>query len=84
MTTFANLARKSVLAVALLAGLSFTAGAAKACNYYYKNVTTYVTVQRPVAYYITRFDDCGHAYQVRVVDYQPVRVPVTTLVKYYY
>ena len=84
MNLLANLTHKSALTIALFAGLAFTASAASACDYYYRDVTTYVTVQQPVAYYATRYDDCGDAYQVRLVSYRTVRVPVTQRLRFYY
>jgi hypothetical protein len=78
--------RRLVAPVLLAAGFTFgSTGTAEACHgYYYRTVTNYVTVERPVAYWVTLYDDYGDAYQVRQVNYRTVRVPYTRQVKVYY
>lgn len=60
------------------------AGSATACDppaYVWKTVTVYVTVEKPVVTYETRYHECGTPYQVKVVHYVDVTVPVTKSVK---
>ncbi|WP_145431217.1 hypothetical protein [Lacipirellula limnantheis] len=72
-----------MLSVAVATALALAAGPSQACDYYYyRTVTTYVAVQ-PVGYYVTHYDDCGDAYQVRVVTHRTVRVPVARQEKVY-
>lgn len=78
-----NLTRKSLFSVAALAGLAGASGAA-ACEPTYRTVTRYVTVQQPIAKYITRYDECGDAYLVKLVTYRTVTVPVTQVVRSVY
>lgn len=47
-------AKKSLVAAAAALAVTGAAGQAEACGYYYEFVTTYLTVQHPIAYYVTR------------------------------
>jgi hypothetical protein len=60
------------------------AGAASACDYYWKTVTVYIPVEKPVVKCITRYDHCGNPYQIEVVSTRTVNVAVTKQVKVYY
>ena len=76
------------LAAALLVGLTFSSTASAGDCYVprcvYKPVTTWEIVQKPCVEYVTRYTHCGKPYQVEVVTYHAVKVPVTKLVKVCY
>lgn len=53
-------------------------------QYYWKTITTYESVRKEYIDYVTKYDHCGHPYQVQVVRYEYIQVPVTSRVKVYY
>ncbi|MCA9030590.1 MAG: hypothetical protein KDA66_07270 [Planctomycetaceae bacterium] len=81
---------QNALATALVLGtLAFASGNASASNChstrcYWKTVTVYETVLEPCVHYVTRHDHCGKPYQVKVVSYKSVQVPVQKRIKVCY
>ena len=81
-----------VMGVVLAAGLAGVAQAGHGydCGYqapqpcHYKTITTYEYIQKPIYSYVTKYDHCGHPYQVKVLSYQTVQVPVQKLIKVCY
>lgn len=53
-------------------------------NCYYKTIITYEYETQPIVEWITKYDHCDRPYQVKVVNYVTVRVPVKRLVKVCY
>lgn len=53
-------------------------------QYFWKTITTYETVKKQYIDYVTKYDHCGHPYQVEVVRYEYVQVPVTRQVRVAY
>ena len=52
-----------------------------ASHYKYKEITVYELREVPEAHWITKYDHCGKAYQVKVVSYHSIKVPVTKRIK---
>ena len=87
MLSFATL-RSSVAALVLASSL-FAAAQTQASDchvprYTWKNVTVYVTVEKPYTDYVVRYDHCGKPYAAKVTRYKSVRVPVQKRVKVWY
>jgi hypothetical protein len=87
MTRFLNL--QNLAAAALITGSTFLGDltGASACDTprcYWKTVTVYVDVEQPVVNWVTRYDHCYRPYQVKVVTYETVTVPVEKRVKVCY
>lgn len=78
---------KKVLCGMLVAGAIGSVGTsnASATHYppscYYKTVITYEYEKQPIVEWVTKYDHCGRAYEVKVVRYITVKVPVKHLVK---
>lgn len=51
---------------------------------YYKTVVSYEYQTQPVVDWVTKYDHCGRPYEVKVVSYITVKVPVKKLVKVCY
>jgi hypothetical protein len=87
MTRLINL-RKILTAALILGAIGIgslsTARACDAPRYFWKTITTYTTVEKPVVESETRFDHCGRPFEVKVVSFVRVRVPVTQQVKVWY
>jgi len=91
MTRILNIASaRNLFAAALVMGTMALAGgtaSASDCHAprcYWKTVTVYVSVEQPYVHYITKYTACGHPYQVKVVTYKTVQVPVQKRVKVCY
>lgn len=85
---FSLINRKSLIAAALVLGVwggsSEIAAACDAPRCYWRTVTEYVAQEVPYVRYITRYDHCGKPYQVEIVGYRTVQVPVQRRVKVCY
>lgn len=77
MFKFVNFRRVVLSAVVAGAALVGAGSSAQACEYYWKTVTYYVSVNQPCVSYRTVVDHCGYERQVREVSYRTVSVPVT-------
>ena len=53
-------------------------------SYYWKEVTVYETREVPEVRCITKYDHCGKPYEVKVVVYRTIRVPVVKRIKVAY
>ncbi len=51
---------------------------------YYKTIITYEYETQPIVDWVTKYDHCGRAYEVKVVRYITVKVPVKRQVKVCY
>lgn len=85
--TVRNLFAAAVVAGAL--GMASTANAGDYCHApaprcYWKTIKTYELIEKPCVHFVTKYDHCGHPYQVKVVTYETVRVPVFKEVKVCY
>ena len=57
---------------------SFGTSTAEAGHYprcYYKTVTAYKIVKKPIVQYITKYDHCGKPYRVKIVTWKTVKIP---------
>ncbi|MEZ6056948.1 MAG: hypothetical protein R3C01_09600 [Planctomycetaceae bacterium] len=91
MTRILNItSTRNLFVAALVTGtMAFASGTASAsgCHAprcYWKTVTVYVSVEKPCVHYITKYTSCGRPYQVQVVTYKTVQVPVQKQVKVCY
>ena len=50
----------------------------------WKTVTVYESVTKPFVSYVTKYDHCGKPFQVKVVSYKTIQVPVQKLIKVCY
>ena len=87
--------RQFISLKSLVAGLTLTLGLAMtstatagSCHHaprcYYKTIITWKLIEEPCYDYVTQYDHCGKPYQVEVVTYKTVKVPVEKLVKVCY
>ena len=81
---------KKIACGMLVAGLATGVGTSEAyAGYYgyeppvchYKTVITYEYQTQPVVEWVTKYDHCGKPYEVKVVRYVSVKVPVKHIVK---
>lgn len=82
--TLKTLAIAATLATGLACTSTANAGHCHAPQCYYKTVITWQVIEEPCYDYVTKYDHCGRPYQVRVVTYKTVRIPVEKLVKVCY
>ena len=82
---------KKVLCGTLVAGaIGFVGTSTASATHYpppcchYKTVITYEYETQPIVEWVTKYDHCGRAYEVKVVRYITVKVPVKRLVKVCY
>ncbi|HCS50433.1 hypothetical protein [uncultured Rubinisphaera sp.] len=81
-----RISRKLILAAMLVTVVgigSVNNAQAEACCYW-KTVTVYVAVTKSYTYYVTRYDHCGHPYEIARTGYKTVNVPVLKKVKVCY
>ena len=87
MRQFINL-QSLVAGLVVTASLALTstasAGSCHAPRCHYKTVITWQYIEEPCYDYVTQYDHCGRPYQVEVVTYKTVKVPVEKLVKVCY
>ncbi len=87
-----NLLKTLVAAIALSVGGLGLAQTAAAGGYqdsyhdgyqdcYMKRVVSYEFRRIPYYDYLTQYDDCGHPYEVKVLRYRMIEVPVIRFVK---
>lgn len=62
-----------------VAGLGSTS--ASACEVHYQKVVTYVTKVEKCVETVIKYDECHRPYEVTVVTYKTVKVPVVRYVK---
>jgi hypothetical protein len=82
---------KSVFRGILVAGaIAFVGASSASATHYpvhschYRTVITYVYEKQPVVEWVTLYDHCDQPYEVKVVRYVTVKVPVKRLVKVCY
>ena len=79
---------RSLLFASVVAGCLALSGNANATDchapqYIVKTVTVYVEIEQPYSAYVTKYDHCGTPYQVRVIRYKTVSVPIEKKVRVY-
>ena len=78
-----SVALLGTLAACLLAAGNAHASDCYAPQYVWKTITVNVEVEKPYLAFVTKYNHCGTAYQVPVVRYTTVVVPVQKKVKIY-
>jgi hypothetical protein len=81
MFQISKIAFGMVLACGIFLSSSANASECHVPQCYWKTVTTYVCVQRPVVHYVKKYYSCGTPYYQKVVSYRTVKVPVQQRVK---
>lgn len=84
-----NLLKKVVCGMLVAGAIGFVGtSTASATHYppscYYKTVIVWEHQTQPVVDWVTKYDHCGKPYEVKVVRYVTVKVPVKKLVKVCY
>lgn len=70
-----------VTAAALFAGTQTVEAGDPCVHCHYKTIVEYKCIQKPVVKCITKYDHCGKPYEVKVVDYVTVKIPVYKQIK---
>lgn len=84
-----NLLKKIVCGTLIAGAIGFVGTSSASADHcpprcYYKTVVCYEYETQPVVDWVTKYDHCGRPYEVKVVDYVTVKVPVKKLVKVCY